>query len=61
MKINLSIADLEHGNVQVRFRSLSRRKTTCKGCRRARVVCSKRLGVCQICFHAEVLRVKGIT
>ena len=61
LRVNLSNADLRLKNVQVRFRALKRREMTCTMCGRKRLICSTRLKVCQVCFHAAILYAKGST
>jgi len=54
---DLNNADIKAPNVQVRFRSLKRKRMACSGCGR-RTMVSTRLKLCQTCFHAEVLGCK---
>lgn len=56
MKVKLNSVDLKATNAQVRFRALSRKEGTCNKCRRPRLMCSVRLGVCQCCFHGAKLK-----
>lgn len=53
--MTLSKTDLAASNARVRFAALTKIKAMCSDCGKKRV-CSKRLLLCQMCFHIALLR-----